>query len=230
MKRAVEHKILAGFVAALVIMVIIGGISYCNTVTSLRATSAQEKILALETTLSTMQDAETGQRGYLLTGADRYLEPYTAARAQINPALARLHTALRDDPAQLAQLPLLEQQIARKLQILEETIDLRRTQGFVAAQTLVLSDQGKNDMDAIRATIASMLSRAQVEAQQGERESEANAQGTIIAFALLALLAGGLLALVYYLVRQDLAARQQAVDALRASEARYRTVLETSPD
>jgi CHASE3 domain sensor protein len=93
-------------------------------------------ISELQETLSTLKDAETGQRGYLLTGNDEYLEPYGQALARINEEIEVL-----DGRAKVGELPKpemnnLRKLIEGKLAELQETISLRRTQGLPAALTL----------------------------------------------------------------------------------------------
>src|SRR5437868_3055668 len=58
----------------------------------------------LEALLSLVKDAETGQRGYLLTGEKSYLESYTGAREKVRPVLDNLRELMKDDPAQQGRL------------------------------------------------------------------------------------------------------------------------------
>ncbi len=113
-------------------------------------------LIALESVLSTLKDAETGQRGYLITGAERYLEPYTAAVSSLAQQLADLRTLTADNPQQQQRLDSLNPLITSKLTELQQTIDLRRTQGFDAAVQIVLTDRGKQIMDNIRQEILAM--------------------------------------------------------------------------
>lgn len=106
---------------------------------------------------SLMQDAETGQRGFLLTGADSYLEPYTRATQQLSQTLRDLNNLANDGHTDKALLPSLGARIDEKLKELAQTIALRRSpEGFQAALDLVKTDQGKQSMDEIR-TILTQL-------------------------------------------------------------------------
>ena len=60
----------------------------------------EDTLLSLERVLSVARDAETGQRGFLLTGDVRYLEPYYAAIASLSDRVAKLRSKLSDDPDQ----------------------------------------------------------------------------------------------------------------------------------
>ena len=107
--------------------------------------------------LSTLKDAETGQRGYLLTGNDTYLQPYSDAVKSVNGELASLSEAARtkqlptEDVAEIIKLS------HQKLDELERTINLRRTSGLPAALAVVKDNSGKLIMDALRATTARVL-------------------------------------------------------------------------
>ena len=107
-------------------------------------------LISLDELLTTAQDAETGQRGYLLTGNDRYLEPYQSAVAAVGSRVETTTALTRDNPTQQTNIGLLRKHIDGKLGELEETITLRRTQGAQAALSIVTTDRGKVEMDAIR--------------------------------------------------------------------------------
>jgi len=117
---------------------------------------SQETMTALGDVLSAVQDAETGQRGYLLTGNDSYLEPYRTAMGVASTRLAAIEKTLADDPAQGDRLKQLARKVQDKLDELHETIELRRTQGLEAALSVVNSNRGKAAMDDIRSRLAAM--------------------------------------------------------------------------
>jgi signal transduction histidine kinase/CheY-like chemotaxis protein/CHASE3 domain sensor protein len=149
-----------GLAAAILFFIATGAVAYVNFQT-LKADSALvvhsgETLTALEDVLSTVKDAETGQRGYLLTDRESYLTPYNAATQQIGPRLDALQRLTTDNPAQQERLATLRQHAAAKLDELKRTIDLRRTQGQAAAIAEVQTDRGKQDMDAIRDAVSAM--------------------------------------------------------------------------
>ena len=104
--------------------------------------------------LSLLKDAETGQRGYLLTGREAYLEPYNSAVAAIPTLLVRLRSAASGRPDQAPRLASLEPLIGEKLQELAATIELRRSGAQTQALEIVDSGRGKVVMDDIRARCA----------------------------------------------------------------------------
>ncbi|MBO9707299.1 MAG: response regulator [Caulobacter sp.] len=110
-------------------------------------------LIAIDDLLSTTQDAETGQRGYLLTGNDRYLEPYQRAVTDVTSRLDTVASLTKDNAAQQANIVQLRRHIDAKLEELRQTVDLRRTAGAQAALSVVATDRGKVEMDAIRSQL-----------------------------------------------------------------------------
>ena len=111
--------------------------------------------------LSEVKDAETGQRGFLLTGDEHYLEPYHLASGAMAAGLGSLKRLVADDPAQQRRIEVLEPLVVSKLAELAETITQRRNGDAARALTIVKSDRGKLQMDKIRETVDAMLSAEQ---------------------------------------------------------------------
>jgi methyl-accepting chemotaxis protein len=114
---------------------------------------------AIDDLLITMQDAETGQRGYIITGEDAYLEPYRRATDGLAGERADLRKLVGDNADQIASLRHIEALSQSKLKELGTTIAVRRSEGFEAARAVVLDDKGKDTMDRIRAGVAEMRAR-----------------------------------------------------------------------
>src|SRR5579862_4229719 len=102
-------------------------------------------------TLSTLKDAETGQRGYLLTGNDTYLQPYNDAVKAVNGQLASLSEAARAKQLPAEDVDEVIKLSHQKLDELDRTIKLRQTKGLPEALAVVNSNSGKLMMDALRA-------------------------------------------------------------------------------
>jgi methyl-accepting chemotaxis protein len=104
--------------------------------------------------LSELKDAETGQRGYVITGVDSYLEPYQSAVGAIKGTLESVRKLTADNPNQQRRMAALSPLLDAKLAELKQTIDLRRSEGLDAASKVVLSNAGKAAMDQIRGIVA----------------------------------------------------------------------------
>ncbi|KQM21031.1 histidine kinase [Novosphingobium sp. Leaf2] len=145
---------------AVMFFVASGTIAYMNLRT-LRDDQAKifhshDVIVAMGDLTSALQDAETGQRGYLLTGNTKYLDPYTAALADVDAHFATISKLTVDNSEQQGRLAPLRRHIDAKLTELHDTIAARRNQGEQAALAIVGTDRGKAEMDEIRSRLAAM--------------------------------------------------------------------------
>ena len=142
------------------IMVIIIGINFWVGQKSEEArkwvTHTYEVQVALSLVLSTLQDAETGQRGYLLTGDVDYLEPYLVAISQLDGIVAGVQKLTLDNPKQQQWLKQAAFLIDGKLKELDETVMLKKKQGQESAISIVNTGKGKRIMDELRSLISVM--------------------------------------------------------------------------
>ena len=201
-----------GLALVLLFFVGSGAIAYRN-IETLRGNSEKiwhthDVLMALNQLLSTTQDAETGQRGYLLTGDDRYLEPYRVAIDDAGERADAVGVLTRDNPTQQANLGVLRRHLTTKLAELDETIKLRRDIGAQAAFAVVATDRGKSEMDAIRRQIDVMREEENRLRDQRLAEMDAAYRTALISGALSALLGAVLTVVVFYLIRR--AARAHA--------------------
>ncbi len=150
-----------------------------------------------------LDDAETGQRGYLLSGERRTLEPYAHARERLGAMPATLAALVADNPAQGERMGRLSGLMQRKLDELQASIAARDAQGFDAALATVLSSTGQATMDAVRREIGqiteaekALLAARGVEVQADERRVQLVA--VLIGLASLLTRAG----VEFYLTRQ----------------------------
>src|SRR5579864_5491727 len=195
MRHALRVRLGLLFLVALGLLATVVVVSYRTierfTAASDEAARTSRILLQLERTFSTVQDVETGQRGFLLTGDARYLAPYTQALRRIQAQrgqLARLTAALPGDSARVTAA---QRQIDAKLAELDETIRAYRERGPEAARAIVRSDRGRLIMDSLRTLIGS------IEVERQERLRAATAELRAGAGAALATTVGlGSLALV----------------------------------
>lgn len=122
--------------------------SYSHEIVDLRRTRA-----AILDLLTTIQDAETGQRGYLLTRREEYLAPYSDAAETLADKRARLVAAIQDKPAYAAKLPGLQAALIAKLNEIGRTIDLVNAGRTDEAIDIVRADSGLIYMREIRQTL-----------------------------------------------------------------------------
>lgn len=159
--RAGSRWTLRALWAGLALVLVTGVVALDATLTFLAATRRVEATLVnierLNALLSLLKDAETGQRGYLLTGDERYLEPYQDAVAALWERQRELRVGLADRPRQRERLDALQPLVAAKLEGLHRTIELRRGGDADAAIRLVRTGEGRMQMDRIREAIGVMV-------------------------------------------------------------------------
>ncbi|WEK44774.1 MAG: response regulator [Candidatus Sphingomonas colombiensis] len=160
-KTGLDARTVLGLAAMILFFIVSGVVTYFNVRVLLDdSTKIQHShivIRSIDDLLSTVQDAETGQRGYLLTGSDRYLEPYRDAASSVASQVERVAALTVDNPTEAARMVVLRRHIRGKFAELAETIELRRTKGAAAAISVVSDDRGKAEMDAIREQLGLML-------------------------------------------------------------------------
>ena len=170
----------------------------------------------LTTVLSRLQDAETGQRGYLITGRKEYLEPYDTALARLDGDLTGLASATADNPVQRTAMAQLRSLADQRLDKLKEVLLRRRSGGFGAAAALISQGQGKQLMDELRRTISRM--RAEEDRLLAIRRADSRVVSDRLNLILIAGF-GLLIALGVFAVR-GAANRMAAVAASRDDLAR----------
>jgi methyl-accepting chemotaxis protein len=198
--RTIQARLALGFALGPIILAIVGWIVYSNTLTLTESMGQREHsyhvLQVAEQVSKLLVDAETGQRGYVLTGQDRYLEPYANAIKSMDPVIAALTELTRDNPRQQARLAAIKAPLREKLDELAETITLRREQGEQAAVAVVLTDRGKKAMDDIRGILGQFEDDENELLRQRAEEADRTAAltfnsiiyGTIISFLVLAVI------------------------------------------
>ncbi|HEX8360210.1 MAG TPA: CHASE3 domain-containing protein [Longimicrobium sp.] len=235
MRLSTRSLIDLGFAIALLVLLVVSAIAF-RSLSRLRTdegavVQSQQVLRVLEGVVSRLKDAETGQRGYLLTGQERFLEPYEVAVRSIDGELATLDTLIaeRQERRHVAELRLLA---ARKLSIMGETVRLGRAGEFGRAIAIVRQGTGKEIMDQIRRTGAAMVReeeralvrRREVAVRSARRALWTIGAGTVLAFLLVGFARFGIL--------RGLQARDEAQRALGRSVRSLRRLYEitSAPD
>jgi CHASE3 domain sensor protein len=117
---------------------------------------AQDVLLELESTVASLTKAETGQRGYILTGAEHFLFPYRDSLKAARGHLRRLIDLTGDNDVQQRHVAQLVRQIDERMTQLGEPIVARHLEGIHAAGNVILANQDKRTMDSIHRTVAEL--------------------------------------------------------------------------
>jgi CHASE3 domain sensor protein len=141
--------------------------------------------------VSLLKDAETGQRGYILTGDEAYLEPYHAGSGEVLNVVRELRKLTADNANQQKRIDTAERLAAAKLAELKQTVDLRKAGDLEGAMKVVRGGEGKLTMDELRRTLDQMEAEERGLLEQRDQEGEAAASGAksvIVLGTLLCLL------------------------------------------
>ncbi len=177
--------------------------------------------------LSTLQDAETGQRGYLLTNDESYLEPYNSARDTLDRVLDALVEQTAGDPDQTARVLALRPLVDTRLAIAAHTIDLNRSGQTAAARDVVIAGEGKTAMDQIRIVIQ-QISDSERDTLMVRQDAAAAARGWLLGLVIASLAAAvALSAFLANAARRALAEERQRAAELEAEVTLRRETQET---
>lgn len=230
---AIEKKVTVAFANGLLIVLAMIGVTY-GTTGNLQETAnwvAHTHAVRFHASelLSSLQDVELGQRGYLLTGRETFLEPYREGVKSIPAELAALQRLTSHNPAQVRRVDTLQSLVADKIAFVDQTIDVRRLQGAEPAADMVRGGRGKADMDLVRRHLADI---DQEQARlAGRYQNEANA-ASALAFQVLPIagvLSLTILSMVLLRLNREVAEHNRARQSLHRSEALFRGMAENMP-
>jgi CheY-like chemotaxis protein/CHASE3 domain sensor protein len=158
---ALPPRTFAGFAAAIVTVVLIAFFSYRSLDDVAESSALTDRTLdviqRIDGLLSSLKDAETGQRGYLLTNREDYLEPYNTARAALPGQLQELRHLTMGNLRQQELLGQIERYAQDRLNELQHSVDLQRSGDHQGALSLMLTDRGKLAMSRVRDVVSQFL-------------------------------------------------------------------------
>ena len=160
--------------------------------------------------LFNLKDVENGQRGFLITGDQRYLKPYHEALGHLDERLATVRTLTRDNPRQQTRISTLQALIREKLDADKQTFDRRTENGSQATAQGVETGRSMQLLDEIRRQVSEAQEEENRLLKDRSRAKEAGIQKTIWSIGVGGLLCLALLSLVFALLRRELARRQRA--------------------
>jgi len=174
---------------------------------------------SLNKVLQHVLDAETGSRGYLLTGEPRYLEPYDTAVAELSQQLEALRTGYKPNNEDYATMAQLTKNVQRKLAEMDLSVRMRKQGNEDAWKFVLMTDVGKEHMDAIRAQAAKLIAAASVRMEKGQNQVRSSLLLSRLGIAAVSMVA--LLAFYLYL-RQS--------NALKSADQKQQEVLQQERD
>jgi len=218
-----QSKLIGGVSAAAALLLFVAGLSYWRL-----ARNAEDREWVVHTyqvmgqldgILQGMTDAETGERGYILTGDDSYLAPYRRGLSEVRETRAAVRKLTADNPHQQRSLNAVEPLIAERLRELQERIRVRRDVGLAAGAAAMREGAGKEYMDRVRATISAMKSEEERLLILRSAELAASSLKTRTVLVLGELLAILSLGIAGFIIHAEMQHRRQAEDQVRKLNA-----------
>ena len=221
MPFVLANPVSIGFTLALATLFIVGAAAFNNTrrlmETNRWVVHTHEAIAKLNTLFSSIQDVESGTRGYAMTGLPQFLEPYEAARKANDERLPELEHFFSDNPAQQERARKLKGLFTQKLNWMQESIRVRGEQGRDKAIERIAAGQGKKLMDDIRVLVNEMIDVENKLLVTRVQDEEFNFRRAILTLTLASVLGLILLVTVFLALRRQILVRRRAEKALHAA-------------
>ncbi|QBX37684.1 response regulator [Brevundimonas sp. S30B] len=184
----------------------------------------------IERVFSLLQDAETGQRGFIITGDERFLEPYDVAETNLDEQISRLEALYGGDAARAQDMEDLKALVARKQATLTEGIETRQQQGRDAALAFVASGSGKAAMDAIREEIDRMVAVEADALRDVASRADRRTRSTEGLVGVLFVLLLASVATAFFLIWRYVVTRRRLLSEVQAVAARQTTIFDSAID
>ena len=207
------RKIIIGFIACAIVLFCVAIFSFKNTekfVASNNLVNHSNQVLyEFEQILKSSIDAETGVRGYIITGDTIFLKPFSSANSKIIEKIEKVKELTKDNSTQQKNIEELTKQFKLRLENLNKGITLRKN-NFEQARTFVASREGKQIQDEIRKTIEKAQEVERTLLAQRVQESQNDASKFNFVFAVLLLVIGMILIAVYTIIATNLKALKKS--------------------
>ncbi|SHN00345.1 Signal transduction histidine kinase [Flavobacterium xinjiangense] len=209
------RKIVIGFSACAVVLLAVAIFSFKNSekfvASNALVNHSNEVLSQFDQILISSIDAETGIRGYVITGEENYLKPFLSSKTKIIEQLAKVKELTKDNPNQQKNIEELSEQLKIRFENLNKALDFRK-KDFKKAQEFIASGEGKQLQDEIRKTITKTQETEHTLLNERMQTSENDAGKFNIVFAFLLLIIILILLVVYTIVTENL-------KALKSSES-----------
>ncbi|OAB29460.1 Signal transduction histidine kinase [Flavobacterium fryxellicola] len=209
MKMTLGKKIATGFIACAIVLLGVAIFSYKNSEKFIASNTlvnhSNSVLYEFEQILMLTVDAETGIRGYIITGNDDFLIPFTSANVNIIAQLNKVKELTKDNPNQQKNIEELKKQTQMRFDNFRKCIALRK-KDFAQAQEFVASGEGKQIQDEIRNLVYQAQETENLLLTERIQASEADASRFNIVFAILLLIITLILVVVYTIVTTNLQA------------------------
>ena len=228
----VELKIIAAFVIALLALTLVGSATYLNAHNLLERNAlvvhTYQVLSRIDDVFGSLDEIESGARGFLLTGKPDYLQPYQTGLDAVGGQIEDLRRLTADNPVQQRNIEQLQSLANRAIERVHRQVVAKQLPA--GANTAPPSIEDKEVMDQVRFATAAMKGHEMRLLTERDKLSAESAHHTVTNFSLLIVLAALLLLAFYLFIRHDLAERRRNDESLRASDQKFRAVMDSAPD
>jgi len=227
-----DKRVLIGFTITMLVLLMLGIFSYHSTQRLMDAsnleTHASRVMNTAERVVKAMIDMESGQRGFLITGTEDFLEPYYDASSHIDSYLNRLDSLTDKDSVQQGKIDSLRVMVTHQTQWIQNVVELRR-QSFEQAQALVATGQGKRNTDAIRMAVKNIQDTEMNLFRSRSTITETSVQQ--FQYSLIGLVAVMIIVIFYlfYTINSTLKARNEAEAELKRTARNTKDLYDHAP-
>ena len=235
MTRSPANRVVQfAFGSAIAILLVVGGLSYRSIVASRESSGWVQHTHAVLENLQELQFAmesvASSIRGYSLTGDERYLDPYRAAKSGLVKYAAAVRDLTQDNPEQQRRIQILERLATERIARSVFLIDLRQTRGAEAAAEATRTGPGLQTTSEFQVVIGQMRDEEQRLLALRSADTERSLSQTKIVLILGTILAMSIAVAAGWMAQRDNARRQIAEEALQESERRYRMLIQGIKD
>jgi PAS domain S-box-containing protein len=234
MKSFLNQKIRLTFGFAMLTLMVMGGVSYRWMTISDESNQwvqhTHAVLMKIQDLLLAMKNIESSTREFVLTGKESDLEPYHANVSKVDQYQEDIRNLTVDNPVQQRRLPFLASLAAENVQHAESIINLRRGQGLAAALAAIATSQDRQAMDDFLALAGNMQDEELRLRAERMADTQRDLSQTKIILTIVPLLGILIVGGAAWSALSDSSSRERAEEELKASEEKYRTLLDGVQD
>jgi PAS domain S-box-containing protein len=212
MRTSALKKVAAGLVLALPVLLVLDFLQYQSihivAITHQRVVHIHESLREIDAVQSQLKDAEAAVREYIAGGESVALNPFETSVAGVHDALGRLAQMVAEEPGQKARVQKIEPLVTRRLELLQQAVDLRGQKGFSIEKTRALDAQGRKLGEEIQSLVGDMEKEEWDLLQRRNAEARGSVQRATFITPFTAVLGLWLVALAALLLYRDVSERQ----------------------
>lgn len=232
MKLHVENRVLFGFVVTAVVLAVLGVFSFSSTqrlIDTARLLSHATRVINnAELVVKAIVDIETGQRGFVITGKEEFLEPYYESTKNLSGYLNTLDSLTFKSSLQQAKVVELRAFIRHQLEWSKAVIEIRKT-NFEKARDLVATGEGKEVTDKIRKIVRDIQNDEREIFRKGNTISRESLTEFQYSFIGLAIVIAGIIVYLFYIINKTLKTRTEAELRLKKAVIENRDLYDNAP-